>query len=136
MFPFLLKQLRLSGLNLSEWHLKLIGMLPQLKLLKLENSFHGKVWEVSEGGFSRLGFLFLEAKNLEQSFPYLQHLGLRFCYCLEEIPQRFAHILKLQSIELKQCSSSVVAAAKQILEGLHPIRRRRFEVRSYIMLYS
>nr|GMD80115.1 putative late blight resistance protein homolog R1A-4 [Ipomoea batatas] len=142
MFPSRLKKLRLSGLNLSERHLTVIGMLPCLKVLKLENSFHGKVWEVSEGGFSWLGFLFLEAKNLEQlkanehSFPYLQHLGLRFCYCLEEIPQRFAHILKLQSIELKQCSPSVVAAAKQIREGLHSIQRRMLEVRSYIMLYS
>nr|GME01210.1 putative late blight resistance protein homolog R1A-4 [Ipomoea batatas] len=133
MFPSLLKKLRLSGLNLSERHLTVIGMLPWLKVLKLENSFHEKVWEVSEGGFSQLGFLLLEAKSLEQlkaneySFPYLQHLGLRFCYCLEEIPQSFAHIYKLQSIELKQCSPSVVAAAKQIREGLHSIQRRMLE---------
>nr|GME05973.1 putative late blight resistance protein homolog R1A-4 [Ipomoea batatas] len=132
-FPFQLEKLRLSGLNLSKRHLTVIGMLRWLKVLKLENSFHGKVWEVSEGGFRRLGFLFLEAKNLEQlkankySFPYLQHLGLRFCYCLEEIPQSFAHISKLQSIELKQCSPSVVAAAKQIREGLHSIQRRMLE---------
>nr|GMD81541.1 putative late blight resistance protein homolog R1A-4 [Ipomoea batatas] len=141
-FPFQLEKLRLSGLNLSEWHLAVIGMLPQLKVLKLENSFHGKVWAVSGGGFRQLGFLFLEAKSLEQlkankySFPYLQHLGLRFCYCLKKIPQSFAHIYKLQSIELKQCSPSVVASAKQILEGLDPIQRRMFKVRSYIMLYS
>nr|GMD82786.1 putative late blight resistance protein homolog R1A-4 [Ipomoea batatas] len=132
MFPSLLKKLRLSGLNLSERHLTVIGMLPRLEVLKLENSFHGKVWEVSNGGFLQLEFLFLEAKNLEQlkankySFPYLQHLGLRFCYCLEEIPQSFAHIYDLQSIELKQCSPSVVAAAKQI-RRLHPKQRRRFE---------
>nr|GLL45311.1 putative late blight resistance protein homolog R1A-4 isoform X1 [Ipomoea trifida] len=142
MFPFLLEKLRLSGLNLSKWHLAVIGMLPRLKVLKLENSFHGKVWEVSEGGFRQLGFLFLEAKCLEQlkanehSFPYLQHLGLRFCYCLEEIPQRFENIYDLQSIELKQCSPSVVAAAKQILEGLHPIRRRRFEARSIFFFHE
>nr|GMD76951.1 putative late blight resistance protein homolog R1A-4 [Ipomoea batatas] len=134
MFPLLLEKLRLSGLNLSERHLTVIGMLPRLKVLKLENSFHEKVWEVSEGGFSQLGFLLLEAKSLEQlkaneySFPYLQHLGLRFCYCLEEIPQSFAHIYKLQSIELKQCSPSVVASAKQILEGLDPIQRRMFKI--------
>ncbi|XP_019198242.1 PREDICTED: putative late blight resistance protein homolog R1A-4 isoform X2 [Ipomoea nil] len=134
-FPFLLKELRLRGLNLSERHLTLIGKLPQLKMLKLENSFHGKVWVVSEGGFCQLGFLHLEAKNLVQlkanknSFPCLQHLGLKFCYCLEEIPQSFAHIFKLRSIELKQCSPSVVAAAKQILERLDRIRRREFEIK-------
>ncbi|XP_019198243.1 PREDICTED: putative late blight resistance protein homolog R1A-4 [Ipomoea nil] len=135
MFPFQLKELRLSGLNLSEGHLTVIGMLPQLYVLKLENSFHGKVWEVSEGGFRRLRFLLLEAKNLEQlkantySFPYLQHLGLRFCYCLEKIPQCFAYSSFLRSIELKQCSPSVVAAAKQILEGRYRIRRRNFKIK-------
>ncbi|XP_019170839.1 PREDICTED: putative late blight resistance protein homolog R1B-17 [Ipomoea nil] len=119
MFPSHLKKLRLNGTNLSERDLKTIEMLPQLEVLKLENAFHGKVWEVE--GFFQLKFLLLENKMLEQwmvgdvSFPRLEHLVLRFCYCLEKIPEDIGSIF-LKSIELQRCCPSVVTSAKRIPE--------------------
>ncbi|XP_019170554.1 PREDICTED: putative late blight resistance protein homolog R1A-10 [Ipomoea nil] len=121
MFPSQLKKLRLNGTNLSGSDLKAIEMLPQFKVLKLENAFHGKVWIVQ--GFSRLEFLLLENKMLEQwmvagfeSFSCLEHLVLRSCYCLEKIPEDMKDISMLKSIELQRCCPSVITSAKRIQE--------------------
>ncbi|XP_019170836.1 PREDICTED: putative late blight resistance protein homolog R1B-23 [Ipomoea nil] len=65
-FPLQFKKLRLNGTNFCKRDLALIGMLPQLEVLKLENAFHEKIWKVDEGGFRQLKFLLLEAKQLEQ----------------------------------------------------------------------
>nr|GLL45119.1 putative late blight resistance protein homolog R1A-4 [Ipomoea trifida] len=85
MYPSRLEKLKLSGTNISERDLNVIAMLPRLKVLKLENGFCGTVWEVAEGGFRKLIFLLLEAKELKQwvanfreHFKELQHLVLRF----------------------------------------------------------
>ncbi|XP_019172707.1 PREDICTED: putative late blight resistance protein homolog R1A-4 [Ipomoea nil] len=118
MYPSGLKKLKLSGTNISVRDLNVIAMLPQLMVLKLENSFHGTVWEVADGGFLQLIFLLLEAKELEQwvvswnPFPMLRHLVLRSCNCLEQMPKKFLGY-KLESIELEGCHSSLVASAKQ-----------------------
>ncbi|XP_019189613.1 PREDICTED: putative late blight resistance protein homolog R1C-3 [Ipomoea nil] len=124
-FPLQLKKLTLSGINLSERDLTVIGTLQWLEVLKLENAFHGKVWEVVEGGFYRLRFLLLEAKKLEplkvyiDSFPCLERLVLKSCSCLEEIPSSFGEIFTLQSIELDRHSHpSVIASAKDIQANL------------------
>ncbi|XP_019170829.1 PREDICTED: putative late blight resistance protein homolog R1B-17 [Ipomoea nil] len=122
MFPSQLKKLRLNGTNLSERDLKAIEMLPQLEVLKLENAFHGKVWKVEEG-FCELKFLLLESKMLEQwtnfgydSFSCLEHLVLRRCYCLKNIPEDMENMLTLKSIELQRCGPSVITSAKCIQE--------------------
>nr|GMC66581.1 putative late blight resistance protein homolog R1B-17 [Ipomoea batatas] len=92
MFPSQLKKLRLNGTSLSERDLMVIGMSPQLEVLKLANALHGEVWKVAKGGFYRLKFLLLEDKTLklwishEYSFPCLKRLVLRFCYSLKKIP--------------------------------------------------
>nr|GMD25811.1 putative late blight resistance protein homolog R1A-4 [Ipomoea batatas] len=118
MFPSQLKKLRLNGTSLSERNLMVIGMLPQLEVLKLENALHGKVWKVTKGGFYRLKFLLLEDKTLklwmahEYSFLCLKRLVLRFCYSLKTIPM----IRNLRSIELEQCCPSVVAFASRFAE--------------------
>nr|GMD80114.1 putative late blight resistance protein homolog R1A-4 isoform X1 [Ipomoea batatas] len=118
MYPSGLKKLKLSGTNISERDLNVIAMLPRLMVLKLENAFHGTVWNtVANGGFPLLIFLLLEAKELEQwvvsfhHFPMLRHLVLRSCNCLEQVPMRFSW---LKSIELDGCRSSLVASAKQL----------------------
>nr|GMC79815.1 putative late blight resistance protein homolog R1A-4 [Ipomoea batatas] len=88
----------------GNWH---VALLPQLEVLKFENAFHGKVWEVEEGLFYRLKLLLLEDKTLKQwrvdedSFQCLKYLVLRSCYCLEEIPMN--NITTLESIELQWC---------------------------------
>nr|GME06582.1 putative late blight resistance protein homolog R1A-4 isoform X1 [Ipomoea batatas] len=133
MYPSRLKKLKLSGTNISERDLNVIAMLPQLKVLKLENAFHGTVWEVAKGGFCHLIFLLLEAKELKQwelrwnQFRMLRHLVLRSCNCLEQIPIGFAEIYTLRSIELEGCNSSLVASAKQLQQKG---RSKDVEVRS------
>ncbi|XP_019194479.1 PREDICTED: late blight resistance protein R1-A-like [Ipomoea nil] len=121
MYPSGLKKLKLSGANISERDLNVIAMLPQLIVLKLENSFHGAVWKVAERGFCKLRFLLLEAKELKQwvvgqkkHFRMLRHLVLRSCNCLEQMPMRFERIRLLESIGLEGCHSSLVASAKQL----------------------
>nr|GMD25809.1 putative late blight resistance protein homolog R1A-4 [Ipomoea batatas] len=119
MLPSQLKKLRFNGTNLSERDLKLIGMLPQLEVLKLENVFRGEEWKVEKGLFVRLKFLLPEDKTLKQwmasdgSFPCLKHLVLRFCYCLEKM--HFERKPKyLESIELQWCRPPLIDSAKRI----------------------
>ncbi|XP_019172718.1 PREDICTED: putative late blight resistance protein homolog R1A-4 [Ipomoea nil] len=119
-FPSGLKKLKLSGTNISEGDLNVIGMLPHLKVLKLENAFHGTIWKVADGRFRQLIFLLLEAKELKQwehswnEFRMLRHLVLRSCNSLEQIPISFAEIYTLRSIDLEGCNSSLVISAKQL----------------------
>ncbi|XP_019170551.1 PREDICTED: putative late blight resistance protein homolog R1B-17 [Ipomoea nil] len=133
-FPSQLKKLRLNGTNLSERDLKAIEMLPQLEVLKLENAFDGKVWEVEASGFPRLQFLLLEDKKLKQwrvdknSFYWLERLVLRFCYCLEKIPLTTEHILFLKSIEFQQCCPSVVTSAEDLQRKSSRLRHA-FEIK-------
>nr|GME08572.1 putative late blight resistance protein homolog R1A-4 isoform X1 [Ipomoea batatas] len=133
MYPSRLKKLKLSGTNISERDLNVIAMLPQLEVLKLENAFHGTVWEVAKEGFRQLIFLLLEAKKLKQwelngnQFWVLRRLVLRSCNCLEQIPMHFAETFGLKSIELEGCKSSLVASAKQLQQKG---RSKDVEVRS------
>nr|GMD79946.1 putative late blight resistance protein homolog R1A-4 isoform X1 [Ipomoea batatas] len=115
-----LEKLKLSGTNISEEDLNVIAKLPNLMVLKLENAFHGIVWEVAQNGFCELRFLLIEAKELKQwvvssSFDFinLRHLALRSCNCLEEMPKDFIGY-RLESIELEGGHSSLVAYAKQL----------------------
>ncbi|XP_019170715.1 PREDICTED: putative late blight resistance protein homolog R1B-17 [Ipomoea nil] len=135
MYPLQLKKLRLNGTYLSEKDLKVIEMLPQLEVLKLENAFRGKVWKVEEG-FLRLKFLLLEDKMLKQwivvsdeSFPSLKHLVLRFCYCLEQIPEVMKFIVTLESIEVQWCCRSVCDSAKWIQECQRKIGMESLEIK-------
>ncbi|XP_019198219.1 PREDICTED: putative late blight resistance protein homolog R1A-4 [Ipomoea nil] len=118
-FPSGLKKLKLSGTNISGRDLNVIAMLPKLRVLKLENAFHGTVWyAVAEGGFRELIFLLLEAKELKKwvvswnQFPMLRHIVLRSCNCLKQMPRDFEGY-SLETIELEGCNSSLVTSAKQ-----------------------
>nr|GMC46331.1 putative late blight resistance protein homolog R1A-4 [Ipomoea batatas] len=122
-FPSQLKKLRLSGTNLSKRDLTVIGMLPQFTVLKLENAFQGTVWKVSKGGFRRLRFLLLEDIKLKQwewetcdddNFPVLEHIVLRLCYSLKQIPGIFKDVFTLKLIVFEECCPSLVASAKKI----------------------
>ncbi|XP_019198217.1 PREDICTED: putative late blight resistance protein homolog R1B-17 [Ipomoea nil] len=51
LYPSGLKKLKLSGTNMSEKDLTIIATLRELRVLKLENAFHGTVWNsVVKGG--------------------------------------------------------------------------------------
>nr|GMD27499.1 putative late blight resistance protein homolog R1A-4 [Ipomoea batatas] len=126
MFPSQLKKLGLNGTSLSERDLMVIGMLPQLEVLKLENALqYGEPWKVAKGGFYRLKFLLLSDKTLkiwmahDDSFLCLKRLVLRFCYSLKKIPM----VRNLRSIELEQCCPSVVDFASRFGEYSQEFRR-------------
>ncbi|XP_031097998.1 putative late blight resistance protein homolog R1B-17 isoform X2 [Ipomoea triloba] len=137
-FPSQLKKLKLSGINLCGWDLVVIGRLQWLEVLKLENVFHEKVWEVAKRGFYRLRLLVLKDKKLERleantdSFPCLEHLVLRCCDCLEEIPSSFGEIFCFKSIEMDRFSHrpSIVASARDIQEKLKKnFGKENFEIK-------
>nr|GMD75253.1 putative late blight resistance protein homolog R1A-4 isoform X1 [Ipomoea batatas] len=115
------QKLKLSGTKLSQRDLTTIGMLPELRVLKLENALLGRVWEVAEGEFRKLRFLLIEDKKLKQlqsdetyTLLHLKRLVLRCCNCLEQIPSSFFD-RNMKRIELDGCNPSFVASAKQLI---------------------
>ncbi|XP_031122068.1 putative late blight resistance protein homolog R1B-23 isoform X2 [Ipomoea triloba] len=136
MFPSRLKKLSLNDTSLSKKDLMIIGMLPQLEVLKLKNVFHGEVWEIVEGRrFNQLRFLHLEDKKLKkwmankESFQCLERLVLRFCCCLEKIPRMMNYVITLKSIELEGCGPFVVVSALHIQEFRNYISDINFEIK-------
>ncbi|MCD7449084.1 hypothetical protein HAX54_049197 [Datura stramonium] len=125
-FPPNLKKLTLSCSLLPWEDAKVLGKLPNLEVLKLKQfSFQGPEWETNEEGFHQLKFLLVESRDLvlwKQAstggypFPALQHLVLRFCYKLKEIPCEIGDIPSLQVIELHSCSPYAMKLAKMIQE--------------------
>ncbi|KAL0397265.1 UNVERIFIED_CONTAM: putative late blight resistance proteinR1A-10 [Sesamum calycinum] len=114
-----LKKLTLSGCNIPWQHVVIIGMLPNLEVLKLRNSaFIWREWECTEGEFPRLKYLLMEGLNLERwlvensHFPCLVRLIIKACWKLEEIPCEIGDIPTLQLIEIgpgsKSAADSVV----------------------------
>ncbi|XP_031091499.1 putative late blight resistance protein homolog R1A-4 [Ipomoea triloba] len=115
-----LKKLKFFETSFPWSDMGLIGMLPNLKVLKLINACEGKKWEPCVGGFRQLKRLVIECRNLEDwnvegdHFPVLQHLELSCCSSLREIPIAFADIITLELIQLSGCWYSVLTSAKCI----------------------
>ncbi|XP_022896729.1 putative late blight resistance protein homolog R1A-10 [Olea europaea var. sylvestris] len=121
-FPPNLKKLTLSGCKLSRHNMFLVGNLPNLEVFKLkEVAFENNAWK-TEGEFSRLKFLHVEARYLKiweaeaAHFSCLQCIYLRGCSNLKCIPSGIGEIPTLQQIILYRCPSSVVNSANSILE--------------------
>ncbi|KAL1561290.1 putative late blight resistance protein R1B-16 [Salvia divinorum] len=82
-----------------------------------------KEWEVADGDvFRSLQVLHLDSLDLvrwiadETNFPRLDHLRLRGCRNLKEIPSGIGDIPTLKLIELVDCSESAEDSAKTIAE--------------------
>ncbi|KAG8388750.1 hypothetical protein BUALT_Bualt02G0157800 [Buddleja alternifolia] len=131
--PASLKNLTLTRcpIPLGSYMNQVIGGLPNLETLKLsdcnfnlsdEYEFRSPTWEVTEGGFLQLKFLLLEKLNLvnwiadEAHFPRLEHLVIKRCYALREIPNGVGDISTLQIIEVHNSSISAVDSARRIQE--------------------
>ncbi|CAA2963587.1 late blight resistance homolog R1A-10 [Olea europaea subsp. europaea] len=121
-FPPNLKKLTLSGCRISRHNMFLVGSLPNLEVLKLkEVAFENNAWE-TEGEFSRLKFLHVEASHFKiweaeaAHFPSLHCLCIRGCMSLKCIPSGIGEILTLQQIILYGCPPSVVNSANSMLE--------------------
>ncbi|KAL7163231.1 hypothetical protein ACSBR2_039347 [Camellia fascicularis] len=92
-FPKIVKKLTLRGMGIKWEAMWIIGMLPNLEVLKLERrACQGRQWETTGGGFRRLKYLKLKCLGVEEwiasstHFPSLEHLVLEECYSLKEIP--------------------------------------------------
>nr|GLL31942.1 protein SIEVE ELEMENT OCCLUSION B-like [Ipomoea trifida] len=81
-----------------------------------------ELWELQEDDkFCQLIVLEIHSTDLKDwkapgdNFPKLEHLSLS-CYKLKEIPNGFAEISRLKSIQLTDCRPSAIVSAKEIKE--------------------
>nr|GMD36318.1 putative late blight resistance protein homolog R1B-16 isoform X1 [Ipomoea batatas]GMD36319.1 putative late blight resistance protein homolog R1B-16 isoform X1 [Ipomoea batatas] len=131
-----LKKLKFIFTTFPWSDIRLIGMLPNLEVLKLIDACQGKEWEPCEGRFRQLKRLVIESWCLENwnaaddHFPVLQHLELSGCSLLQEIPIEFANITALTLIQLNRCLDSVLASAKSIQDEKQIYGNEAFLVRS------
>nr|GME20942.1 putative late blight resistance protein homolog R1A-10 isoform X1 [Ipomoea batatas] len=138
-FPVHLKKLKLKGTLLPWDAMTVIGMLPNLQVLKLKNgACQGGYWKLTEGSFRQLKSLLIYGSGLrhweasgDNDFPVLERLILKECYELEEIPSSFGEILTLKLIELCHCYSGLVNSAKQIQEEQRDYGNDELVVRAY-----
>ncbi|KAL8056959.1 hypothetical protein ABFX02_04G152500 [Erythranthe guttata] len=122
-FPSSLKKLHLQGYKADWKDLRVIGLLPNLEVLKLKYVSAGeRVWNPVEGGFIRLKFLFIRSIDLvnwnadSSHFPVLEKLFLIGMFELEEIPLDIGEIPTLGLIQLVWCSESAAISAMKIAE--------------------
>ncbi|EYU23519.1 hypothetical protein MIMGU_mgv1a022028mg [Erythranthe guttata] len=122
-FPSSLKKLHLQGYKADWKDLRVIGLLPNLEVLKLKYLSAGeRVWNPVEGGFIRLKFLFIRSIDLvnwnadSSHFPVLEKLFLIGMFELEEIPLDIGEIPTLGLIQLVWCSESAAISAMKIAE--------------------
>lgn len=125
-FPLKLRKLTLSKFRLPWDCISEVGRLPNLEVLKLlSGAFEGKVWDMKEGEFPKLKFLKLDTLNLAQwnsssdDFPSLQHLVLRNCRQLEEVPSGLGGVPTLEIIEVQLCRQSAEESIRTIKEEQH-----------------
>ncbi|KAL2515419.1 putative late blight resistance protein-like protein R1B-16 [Forsythia ovata] len=111
-----------------------VGSLSNLEVLKLKfHTFEGPVWELKDGEFRQLKFLLIHMTDLEHwevdktHLPSLQHLSLRYCYNLVEIPSGIGKIPTLEEIELCECKTSVVTSAQVIKEEKESLGNNGFK---------
>nr|GMD44283.1 putative late blight resistance protein homolog R1B-14 [Ipomoea batatas] len=120
-----LKTLSLRYTYLPWKQMDIIGKLPCLEVLKLKDfAFCGSKWNPSEEGFKNLKLFLIARSDLKhwnatsEHFPVLKRLVLKNCWDLVSIPNDFAGIYTLESIELESCYSSLVKFAEEIKEQL------------------
>ncbi|KAK4427709.1 putative late blight resistance proteinR1B-16 [Sesamum alatum] len=135
-FPSSIKKLTLSSCGILDPDMHRIGSLPNLEILKLQGcNFISGEWWSDEGEFCQLQFLLLEKLNLVNwaadatHFPILEHLVIRHCDRLHEIPPAIGEIPTLKVIEVHECSPSVVASARMIEEEQQSYGNDALEVR-------
>nr|XP_009777063.1 PREDICTED: putative late blight resistance protein homolog R1B-23 isoform X2 [Nicotiana sylvestris] len=121
-FPSSLKKLILSNFHI---HLTEVATLPKLEVLKLLGvTISSNVWEVNDEKFPQLKFLKLENPSFSEwnasddAFPCLEHLVLKKCRYLKEIPSRFGDASSLKSVEIISCNEELVKSAEAVREEL------------------
>ncbi|KAL0384872.1 UNVERIFIED_CONTAM: putative disease resistance RPP13-like protein 3 [Sesamum radiatum] len=148
-FPPSLKKLTLWNCSILDHDMHEIGKLPNLQILKLlhcnmqrvDSEFYryydfpsGK-WVVEDGEFCQLQFLLMEDLNLvtwvadDTHFPRLEHLVIRRCGDLKEIPLAIGDIPTLKVIEVDGYSLFAAFSAMIILLAQLDIGNDDFQVR-------
>nr|GLL21647.1 putative late blight resistance protein homolog R1A-10 [Ipomoea trifida] len=120
-FPVQLRMLTLKG-TLVPWDvMEVVGMLPNLEVLKLKSgACKGQHWKLTGDWFPKLKLLLIQEMELMQwtapdgAFPILERLIIKHCIHLGKIPSTFDELYSLQLIELYGCHSSLVRSAKRI----------------------
>nr|GME20940.1 putative late blight resistance protein homolog R1A-10 isoform X1 [Ipomoea batatas] len=120
-FPEQLRMLTLRG-TLVPWDaMEVVGMLPNLEVLKLKSgACKGQHWKLSGDWFPKLKSLLIQERELKQwtatdnAFPILERLIIKQCIYLEKIPSAFVELYTLQLFELYGCRPLLVHSAKQI----------------------
>ncbi|KAJ9550613.1 hypothetical protein OSB04_014658 [Centaurea solstitialis] len=128
-FPATLKKLSLLRCDLPWSDMSIIQLLPNLEVLKLENSFRltGGQWDACEQQFRQLKLLKLKYLDIKQwaasstSFPCLKQLLVLECWDLEEIPLEIGEIATLELIEIVRCSKSLVNSERVSDQQNHPL---------------
>ncbi|XP_057780135.1 putative late blight resistance protein homolog R1A-10 [Salvia miltiorrhiza] len=121
-FPVSLKKLSLKNCSLVWNDLTIIGSLPQLEALKLDDSVKGQKWSPVNGEFLGLRFLSIIDCDLRcwdadsSHFPVLEKLRLEGLMHLEEIPLDIGEIPTLEVISVVVCSESAEISAMKIKE--------------------
>ncbi|KAK4427716.1 putative late blight resistance proteinR1B-16 [Sesamum alatum] len=157
-FPPSLKKLTLRSCSILDHHMSEIGKLPNLEILKVREchfesgeqeagddefyrrrgrdyDFPSGKWEANDGEFCQLQFLLMEKLSLvnwaadDTHFPRLEHLVIRHCRYLEEIPLAIGDIPTLKVIEVQECNPSAVASARAIQEAQLDIGNDDLQVR-------
>nr|XP_027100451.1 putative late blight resistance protein homolog R1A-4 [Coffea arabica] len=130
-FPSNLRKLTLSKFRLPWDCISDIGRLPNLEILKLQyKAFEGKVWEMKEGEFLKLKFLKLDSLNIAEwkassdHLPQLQHLILKSCRQLKEVPSGFGGSSTLEMIEVLLCTGSLEESVRRLQEEQPDMRNK------------
>ncbi|KAL3813620.1 hypothetical protein ACJIZ3_014888 [Penstemon smallii] len=130
-FPISLKKLTLRGCKISWEHMKIIGDLSNLEILKLrDQAFEGPTWETVEDNFKKLECLKIWSHDSlnewrvddANHFPSLRLLYLWRCINLEEIPSSIGEIQTLERIEVEYCSDGVVSSVENIQDSNDDIK--------------
>ncbi|EYU23543.1 hypothetical protein MIMGU_mgv1a022015mg [Erythranthe guttata] len=113
--------LSLSGFGYPWEYMRLIATLSCLTVLELRcYAFRGAKWETQEKAFRSLKVLVIEDSDLVQwtvgikAFRCLEHLTMKRCHKLEEIPRRYFGASNRLKIEMVDCNPLGVACAKEM----------------------
>ncbi|XP_057767443.1 putative late blight resistance protein homolog R1B-16 [Salvia miltiorrhiza] len=135
-FPVTLRKLSLSGCRLPWEAMRMIGVLPNLRVLKLRRrACFGTEWETREGEFCQLKVLLIDSTDLlewiteSSHFPRLERLTLYECDNLREIPCGFGDIPTLELIEVDIRNTTMVESAKCIEEEQESYGNEQLQVR-------
>lgn len=105
-FPSSLTELCLQKSGLEHDPFEVLGGLPKLQTLVLDDAYKGKQMVFCSGGFPQLKYLILSLCSLEEwtvedgAIPHLRHLLVNGCDKLNKLPDQLMNISSLQKIEI------------------------------------